>query len=179
MTPEQINQYAKEIYAQNVGRGWWDDPDRCIFQTLQLVNTEVAEATEGDRKNLADDHLPHRSMPEVELADTLIRLLDLAGRYGWRYTVNCPPHPKLRTAPNLAAKHLWITSAVCHLASRCTIHEYEQCWYEYGVAVKTVLVVAEQEGYDLQGAVDEKLANNKTRADHDRENRAAFDGKKY
>lgn len=69
MTPKTINQYAKDIYAQNVARGWWDDPDRDVFQALQLVNTEIAEATEGDRKNLDDDHLPHRRMVEVELAD--------------------------------------------------------------------------------------------------------------
>lgn len=59
--------------------------NRCIYQTLQLVVTEIAEATEGERKNLMDDHLPHRKMGEVELADALIRLLDMAGRYGWEY----------------------------------------------------------------------------------------------
>lgn len=36
---------------------------------------------EGHRKGLQDDKLPHRSMFEVELADVLIRLFDLAGAY--------------------------------------------------------------------------------------------------
>jgi len=32
--------------------------------------------------NLKDDHLPHRDMFEVELADTVIRILDIAGFCG-------------------------------------------------------------------------------------------------
>ena len=44
-----------------------------------LVVSEVAEAMEGYRKNLMDDKLPHRSMVEVELADVIIRVFDLAG----------------------------------------------------------------------------------------------------
>jgi hypothetical protein len=36
---------------------------------------------EGHRKNLADDKLPHRSMFEVELADAIIRIFDMAGAH--------------------------------------------------------------------------------------------------
>jgi hypothetical protein len=36
---------------------------------------------EGDRKSLMDDKLPHRPMREVELADAVIRIFDLAGAY--------------------------------------------------------------------------------------------------
>lgn len=46
---------------------------------LALIHTEVSEAVEGHRKSLPDDKLPHRSMFEVELADAMIRILDLAG----------------------------------------------------------------------------------------------------
>ena len=37
---------------------------------------------EGDRKALMDDKLPHRLMLEVELADSLIRLVDMAEGLG-------------------------------------------------------------------------------------------------
>jgi len=47
-----------------------------------LCVSELAEAMEGHRKDLPDDKLPHRSMFEVELADCLIRIFDLAGGYG-------------------------------------------------------------------------------------------------
>jgi hypothetical protein len=36
---------------------------------------------EGDRKDLMDDKLPHRKMREVELADAVIRIFDMAGAY--------------------------------------------------------------------------------------------------
>ena len=50
-------------------------------ELLALVHSEVSEAMEGVRKNLMDDKLPHRTMFEVELADTIIRILDMAGAY--------------------------------------------------------------------------------------------------
>lgn len=48
-----------------------------------LVVTELAETMEGARKDLMDDHLPHRKMEEVELADAIIRILDYAGAYNF------------------------------------------------------------------------------------------------
>lgn len=67
--------------------GWWDEyvamepsaRKHFIAGKLCLVHSEVSEALEGHRKGLQDDHLPHRPMIEVELADTIIRIMDLAG----------------------------------------------------------------------------------------------------
>jgi NTP pyrophosphatase (non-canonical NTP hydrolase) len=63
--------------------GWWDDllpPVRgTVAEKLLLIHSEISEACEGYRKDLMDDHLQHRKMIEVELADALIRLCDLAG----------------------------------------------------------------------------------------------------
>ena len=53
-----------------------------IPEKLMLIVSEVAEAMEGVRKNLMDDKLPTRSMLEVELADAVIRIFDLAGGIG-------------------------------------------------------------------------------------------------
>lgn len=50
-----------------------------VAQKLCLAHSEVSEAMEGHRKGLQDDKLPHRSMLEVELADAVIRIFDLAG----------------------------------------------------------------------------------------------------
>lgn len=69
---------------------WWTDPKTgvdirdnpyCFSNKLMLTVSELAEAMEGDRKNLPDDKLPHRSMREVELADAVIRIFDLAGGF--------------------------------------------------------------------------------------------------
>lgn len=66
--------------------GWWREGDKDnpfhFSNKLCLIHSEVSEAMEGDRKNLMDDHLPHRTMREVELADAVIRIFDLAGGYG-------------------------------------------------------------------------------------------------
>ena len=67
--------------------GWWKDPKtgesmkgkRNVGEMICLVHSEISEAMEGHRKNLMDDKLPHRSMLEVELADSVIRIADLAG----------------------------------------------------------------------------------------------------
>ena len=53
-----------------------------VAQKLCLSHSELSEAMEGHRKGLMDDKLPHRSMIEVELADAIIRIADLAGAMG-------------------------------------------------------------------------------------------------
>lgn len=72
--------------------GWWTDlktgqpieiSKTLISEKLMLIVTEIAEAMEGNRKDLMDDHLPHRKMLEVELADAMIRIGDLAGALGF------------------------------------------------------------------------------------------------
>lgn len=82
---------AEQIYQNNAKVGWWDEatplggtvPDKYLIPTkLALVHSEVSEALEGYRKNLMDDHLPNFPMFDVELADAIIRLLDLAGYCG-------------------------------------------------------------------------------------------------
>lgn len=51
-----------------------------LFPTrIALCHSELSEALEGHRKGLFDDKLPHRRMAEVELADAVIRIFDLAG----------------------------------------------------------------------------------------------------
>ena len=81
--------YIQRLSHQaSVDAGWWHDLDTGepkavnVAEKLCLVHSEISEAMEGDRKNLMDDKLPHRKMIEVELADAVIRIGDLAGRLG-------------------------------------------------------------------------------------------------
>lgn len=116
-----INAAIKICHGAAVQGGWWNDIntgqrlDRNRGELLMLMVSELSEAFEGLRKNKADDHLPQRASVEVELADCLIRLFDMAGAYG----------------------------------------------------------------YDLAGAMAEKIAYNAARADHKPENRAKPGGKKF
>lgn len=78
-------------HSASKAAGWWHDLDtgeaiikrpHVVGEKLMLVVSEVAEAMEGHRKSLPDDKLPHRPMVEVELADAVIRIADLAGALG-------------------------------------------------------------------------------------------------
>lgn len=78
-----------KLVCHEAAASWWVTPDgedprdnpMCFSNKLCLIHSEISEAMEGDRKDLPDDKLPHRPMREVELADAVIRIFDLAGAY--------------------------------------------------------------------------------------------------
>jgi len=87
---KNINELVDICHSANVEAGWWSDittgesmlGKRNVNELLMLCVSELAEAMEGRRKNLMDDHLPSRPMFDVELADCIIRICDLAGSEG-------------------------------------------------------------------------------------------------
>jgi len=82
-----LNDYRDQCHAAN--QKWWQDPatgepiKRNKAELICLMHSELSEAMEGERKNLMDDKLPHRKMAEVEMADTLIRIMDYCGAFGY------------------------------------------------------------------------------------------------
>lgn len=82
-----LNDLARSCHSEN--QQWWHDINtgerlnRNKGELLMLIVSEIAEAMEGERKDLMDTHLPHRKMAEVELADVLIRVFDYAGAFGY------------------------------------------------------------------------------------------------
>ncbi len=120
---EGINELVKLCHGRSVNGGWWTDVKtgedlhgkRNPAELLCLVHSEISESMEGFRRDRMDDKLPNRKMAEVELADAIIRIADIAGGFG----------------------------------------------------------------FDLAGAILEKLEYNKNREDHKLANRAKEDGKKF
>lgn len=78
----QLNHIARLVHHANAK--WWVNLEtglpieRNVGELLMLAVSELAEAMEGHRKGLRDDKLPARPMIEVELADAMIRIFDIA-----------------------------------------------------------------------------------------------------
>ena len=121
MDRQLINELRDLCYKASFDAGWHTDletgqlKERNKAEMICLMHSELSEAMEGERKGIMDDHLPHRPMAEVEMADAVIRIMDYCGRFG----------------------------------------------------------------YDIGGAIVEKMEYNRNRADHKLENRVKDGGKKF
>lgn len=85
---KNLNDYAFICHKAN--EKWWISVEDGVTrlnrnkgELLMLIVSEIAEAMEGERKDLMDDKLPHRKMAEVELADALIRIFDYSAAFGY------------------------------------------------------------------------------------------------
>jgi hypothetical protein len=169
-----LNELAARVHAANIK--WWQDPKtgkpirRNRKGLIALVISELAEALEGERKNLMDDKLPHRRMAEVEMADTVIRLLDFAGGFGITRLI-AGSEFRLEVAHDKPVAifdmmfyatligtgsdpHIW--KLIDYISSYCVTH-----------------------GYDLWAALEDKMKFNATRHDHTHEARREKGGKAW
>ena len=95
-----LNQLSNKVFKANQAKGFYDT-EKNVGETLALIHSEVSEMLEAHRKGLhcteriaevngcsLDEHFQKRFLAESkdtfedELADTIIRCLDLAGFMG-------------------------------------------------------------------------------------------------
>lgn len=101
---EPCHKLMQTIYMINERNGFWDDGnDRNVGEMIALIHSELSEALEGHRKQKQDDHLPQYSSLEVELADTIIRIFDMA--YGLDLNILDPLFEKVAYNQSRPHKH--------------------------------------------------------------------------
>jgi len=181
-TPD-LNALALEIHNHCVNVGWWDAwPNRMDRHrtAATLIITELAEAVEGDRKNLMDDHLPQYKMYQVEIADAAIRTLDFsgsminAGRIVFRNIID---HDRAATSLYDVELFGGTFPEDIYEVVKCVMYHSPPAAMDQTMVALTALAI--KYDFPLWEIVEEKRAYNAKRADHKRENRAKAGGKAY
>ena len=190
VTFEELNYWKDKIHKNNVDVGWWNgvpeegpELEEILIEKSMLIITEIAEATEGLRKDLMDDHLTHRKMEEVELADALIRTLDLAGFLKVDLDLGEESFTRLQDVwSKCVGEHAKVRPSSCHFDLVTLVLDLAESDWEDGdfsVLIYGFISYAESRGYDIMKAMEEKVEYNTKRADHKLENRGKKGGKSF
>lgn len=78
-----FNKLAEEVHKTALEKGWWEN-ERNDGEIIALMHSELSEGLEAIRKGLTSDHIPDFKGIEEELADVIIRIMDMAPGRNWK-----------------------------------------------------------------------------------------------
>lgn len=182
-----LNRYADHVHELN--HIWWYDEGseekltRAFGELMQLVLSEVAEAMEGFRKDLMDDHLPQYKMFHVELADAVIRILDTAGAYEFNIEYAKVDFLIRPDHENIPSRLFNLSDFIIRLTHTYIEKNDPRKWL-IGNLIWHFIEQSEQLALatgciDFWQVVYDKLVYNQTRADHQYAARKLPGGKKF
>lgn len=195
MNINYANIMKDEVHQANIDAGWWhslDDTERKPENKLErnpaellaLIHSEVSEAYEAWCSGKNDDKLPHRNGEEVELADTLIRLFDMAGGFDVNFINVDNEDMRESIWKNIPAEHL---ETIFYNTLHHSISQTLECFRKnktdlyddaFSKIYTLIIFYSQRKELNIQEAIQEKLEFNRNRADHKPENRKKAGGKK-
>lgn len=175
---------AARVHEAN--KKWWHDLDgnpikRNRGEQAMLMASELAEAMEGVRKNLQDEHLPEFTSEEVEIADAIIRALDYL--YGHNLPLIQEAVIGIEPIPENANTGALLLSLVENVTLIAKVYYMGRPVADEGYFVTVFLakcfMYAHHRKLRLVQAYNAKMAYNAVRVDHQLEHRKGVHGKKW
>lgn len=181
LNPETLPALVKGAHATAVEKGWWIQPRR-FPETVALIHSEISEAADYlSAGNPPDDKIPTFTGFEAELADVVIRVMDLFGWYEANLSQACQEVALIdhfnRSSSFYSRFENEDLLLECHnRTSRAlefwrkpkgghpSLPAFNAFQAELAGLVVLIAIFSFLGGYDVTGAIKAKMAFNKTRA---------------
>lgn len=179
-----IENLIEKIHITNKSKGFWDDLGSAykMQECLALCISELSEAIESDRnskhankdlffKSIAIDEFPWNKSFEMyikdtvedELADTFIRLIDVAGGFGWNgFKIDKSYNEELSNLKHIPFIR-FLLSVFFIMRTITDIHFHPFKSRTLGEALAKIKHLSDQLDIDLFWHIEQKLKYNSTR----------------